>query len=168
MNTTTTFSRRRLLSATAIVPVVVALNACAGLTASQVAAQAVSDVKLIASGLAGALPSLGTAAGIPVATVAAVGQAIANIQTVADGVASAASNIDAQPLVQQLESLLNGAVGALAGLALPPPFGPALTAAMALLPVIESVVGLLTAPKAAASAMSPDTAREILAGAAGR
>src|SRR6185312_16507552 len=99
----TLVSRRRLLAATAIVPAAVVLNACKGLTASQVAAQAVQDVKLIASGLAGALPSLGTAANIPAATVALIGQTIANIQTVADGVAQAASNIDAQPLVQQLE-----------------------------------------------------------------
>lgn len=162
----TIVSRRRLLSASAIIPVAVALNACTGMTASQVAAQAVSDVKLIASGLAGALPSLGNAAGIPAATVAAVGASIVKLQTVADAIGQAASNIDAQPLVQQMETLLNAAVGSLAGLALPAPFGPALTAAMALLPVIESIVGLVIAPKAAASAMSPDTAREILAAAA--
>jgi len=159
-------SRRRLLAATAIVPAAVVLSACKGLTASQVAQQAVSDVKLIASGLAGALPSLGTAANIPAATVALIGQTIANIQTVADGVAAAASNIDAQPLVQQLEQLLNGAVGALAGLALPAPFGPALTAAVVLLPVIEALVGIVIGPKAAAMAMPVDTAREILAAAA--
>jgi len=164
----TLVSRRRLLSATSIIPVAVALNACKGLTAPQIAAQAVSDVKLIASGLVGALPSLGTAAGIPAATVAAVGAGIAKLQTVADAIGQAASNVDAQPLVQQLETLLNAAVGSLAGMALPAPFGPALTAATVLLPVIESLVGLVIAPKAAASAMSPDTAREILTAAAGR
>jgi hypothetical protein len=161
----TLVSRRRLLAATAIVPAAVVLSACKGMTVSQVAAEAVADEKLIAAGLLGALPSLGSAANIPAATVAAVGADIGKLQTVAVAVGQAASNIDAQPLIQQTEQLLNAAVGALAGLALPAPFGPALTAAMALLPVIEAIIGMVTAPKAAAMAMTPDTAREILAAA---
>jgi|SRR5579883_768902 len=161
--------RRHLLVSTALVPVVLAMEGCNGATPQQVAQQAVADVKLIASGLAGALPSLGAAVGISPATVATVGGIVSRIQSVADGVGQAASNLDAQPLIRQLEQLLNAAVAALAGLALPPPFGPALTAATVLLPVIESLVGLALPATAAAvmpSQAQINDARLVLAGAA--
>ena len=60
-------------------------------------------------------------------------------------------------------AILLVALLALSGCILPALQG---TAAVVLLPVIEALVGMVIAPKAAAMAMPVDTAREILAAAA--
>jgi hypothetical protein len=167
-------SRRTLLTGVIVSPAILAPGLIAGCqnlsgsSATQVAAQVVSDVGTIAAGLAGALPALGATGAVPAALVAKVGGWVATIQQVAGQVVNGMPQASAQPLVKQIEGLVNDIVMALAGVPLPPPFGPALAAAAVLLPVIETAIGLAVpgAARMTAAAMSPDEARLILRGAA--
>lgn len=154
-----------LALALAAAPVGVGLSGCAqlqGLSTPQKISQVAADVAAIADGLAGVLPSLGQVSGIDAGTVAKVGGYVADLQKVAATLAGAGTTAEAQPLVKQVEQFVNAIAGALAGLALPPPIGPAITAASVLLPVIEAAVNLAVPAAAPAGAMTPDEARAIL------
>jgi hypothetical protein len=133
----------------------VSLIALVGCTAAQVTAalqQAAADAQSIGNGLKAVLPQIGTLVGINPATVALIGSAVADIQTAAAGIGAAASASAALPSVQQLEGDFNSIVSALAAVPLiPPPISTALQAASILLPPIESAVGLVVAPAAAAA-----------------
>lgn len=151
-------NRRIFLRTTVLVPVG-ALVACAGY---QSASQLVTDVSLIASGLQGALPGLGTA-GVSASAVAQVGKYVSQLQTLAAGVSSALS--PNASTVQQVIAVV-GQIASIAGPLLPPPWGTAIAAAEVLLPVIATAAGLVTAPPTAAAvapAMTPEQARLVLA-----
>jgi hypothetical protein len=75
------------------------------------------------------------------------------------------------PIVQQIETDLNGVVTTLAGLPIPPPYNTYVTAAAVLLPVIEAfVTSVIPTPAPAptpvvaakAGSMTPDQARLVL------
>lgn len=165
-------TRRALLRTTALIPVV-ALAACSGMSTSSssvsgIASQVIQDVSLIATGLSGALPGL-LSSGVVTGTVGTnIANIISKITSVASTVTSSLTTVQAQPQIQQLETLVNSLVTTAAGLSLPTPFGPALAAASVLLPVVEAGVGLLvsTATTTAAAAMTPESARLILQAAA--
>jgi hypothetical protein len=79
------------------------------------------------------------------------------------------------PVIQQIETDLNGVVTALAGLPIPPPYSTYVQAAAVLLPVVEAfVTSVIPTPAPApapavaakAGAMTPDQARLVLEGAA--
>jgi hypothetical protein len=141
-----------------------ALAACSATSTtsgSTVAAQVVSDIGLIGSGLSGALPGL-VSAGLPAANIASVTSLVNNIVQTAAGVSTSLSTTAAQPAINQIIGVV-GQIAAIAGPALPPPWGEALTAAEILLPVVAAAVGLvLPSAAAGAAAMSPDQARLIL------
>lgn len=159
-------NRRELLATTALLPLV----ACA--STGGTLSQAISDVQTIASGLAGVLPQLGAVTGIPASIVGQAGGIISKIQSIASAMAGVVSTAAAQGAVQQLETLVNGLIAAVAPfVAAVPVVGQVFAAAAVLLPVIEAAVGLVVAPPARAirgvAPMTPDQARMILE-AAGR
>ena len=110
------------------------------------------------------------------ADVAAKVQALlAQAQTLDNSLSGSMEATQSAPIVQQIETDLNGVVTALAGLPLPPPYNTYVQAAAVLLPVIEAFVTSVipTAPPvpAAVSAEAPKSmtisqARMVLEGAA--
>ncbi len=155
--------RRSFLMTTALVPVA----GCATIsqTLNKNLAQIISDVSLIANGIGSILPQLSSLVGLSDAARSTIQDAIAGIKLVADQVKGIASTADGQPLIQRLETYLNAIVSALAMLPLPPQISVILQAATVLLPIIETLVGLLIKPSASrfGSSMSPDAARLVLA-----
>lgn len=154
-------SRREVLGLLAAAP----LAGCAGstTTGSVIAGQVVTDVGLIATGLAGALPGL-VGAGLSTSTVATVGGYVNQLQSLASSVTTALTTTSAQPVIQQVLSVVEE-IAAVAGPSLPPPWGLAVSAAEVLLPVLASAVGLVMTQTAtaAAPAMTPAEARLVLA-----
>lgn len=157
-------TRRELMATTALMP----LAACAGTTPSAALIQAIQDVQTIAAGLAGVLPGLGSIPGIPATVVGKAGSIISEIQAVAQQMAGVTTTAGAQGSVQQLETLLNTLVAAVAPfVAAVPVVGQVFAAAAVLLPVIEAAVGLIVKPAARLeAALTPDQARLILQAAA--
>lgn len=165
-----TLSRRQLFVIGASLTVTACTNT-SGTTSSipiaTVSAQVASDVGLIATGLTNALPGLQASGAVSPSAVTKVSQAVGQIQTLANAVTTGTPIAQGQSTLQQIETLLNTIVSALAGMSLPAPFGPALSAASVLLPVAEIGVGIAVsavnnnAPGAAA--MTPAQARVILA-----
>lgn len=149
-------NRRNLLLA---FPALAALAACqTGNTTLAVVAQ---DVSTIASGLLGVLPNL-PANIVPAATMAKVGEAVADLQKLAAQLSSTATTTAAQPIVQQVEADVNTIVDALAAFPIPPPYSTAIQAAAVLLPVIEVAVGFVVPAKTASASMTADQARAAL------
>lgn len=148
-------SRREVLGLIASAP----LAGCAGSTTTgAIASQVVSDVGLIASGLAGALPGL---TGISASTASTITGYVNQLTSLAGGVTTLLTATSAQPIIQQVISIVED-IAAIAGPALPPPWGTAIMAAEVLLPVLASAVGIFMPAAAAAPAMSPSQARLVL------
>lgn len=149
-------SRRRLLTYAPVV--VVGLSGCTAAQINAAVQQAASDALTIANGLTGLLTQLGNYA--PASVVALAGSIIAKIQAVATAM-TAASQSGATSLVNELESLLNALVSALAGLpGLPSIVTDALNAASILLPIIEGALGMVISEVTAlvSSTATPATA----------
>jgi hypothetical protein len=163
-------NRRKLLSSIALGSAAVVLAGCqstGGGSTSTIAAQAASDIGLIASGLTGALSSLSASNTVSPSAVSQITGYINAIEAVAATVTTATSATAGQTAVQQIETLLNSLVSAASGLPLPAPFSTALSAASVLLPVVEVAVGLVTTASAGATVpMTPAQARLILSGSA--
>lgn len=129
----------------------------------------------IAGGLAGAVAQL---APLNISVPSEVATALALLQTVAADIKTASSTAAQQPLVQKIESYVNTIVGALAVIPLiPPPISTILQAAMIVLPILESVVGMMFNANRVSSArrlqvpapnMTPDQAHIVLKAAAAR
>lgn len=154
-------SRREILGLLAVAPIA-GCTASSTTTANTIAQQVVSDVGLIATGLQAALPGLTTTAGISATTVSKVGGYVSQLQSLASSVTTSLTTTSAQPVIQQVISVI-GQIAAVAGPALPPPWGTAILAAEVLLPVIASAVGIaMASTSAAAPAMTPSMARTVL------
>ena len=156
----TPITRRALLRTSALVPVAVVV-ACAGQTVPQALQQAAQDAALLATGLAPVIPQL--TGFVSASTLATAQTALATLKGAATQLAGIPTTSGAVPVVQQIEQAVNAILGIAAPLLAATPAGPILTAASVLLPVIEAAVGMIVPP--AASNMSPDQARLILAGA---
>lgn len=144
------------------------LSGCAIPTkALTITGTAVSDISLIASGIAAGFPALEASGLVNAKTLATVQGYITQLTSIAGTITNTSSQLQGQSAVQQMETILNAIVAALAGLSLPAPFGPALIAANALLPVVEVAVGLAVSAVAGAPAMSPEAARAALVKAGG-
>lgn len=152
-------TRRQLLVSTALVPVA----ACAQLTNAITAVPAVaSDVNRIAGALQKIEPTIEALTGLAGGAKATIEATISQVSALAGQIA-AASPTDVTGLVSQFA----GGVAAIAGPLLGMPFLPAavniaINAALALVPTIEQVVGIVSAPQAARVAMTPDQARAAL------
>ncbi len=137
-------------------------------TITSTASRLASDVNLVATGLAAALPAIAQVPGVPAATIAQINADLASIQKDAAAVQAATAANGAAPAstVQEIASV----VGDIATVALPlVPGGsaivPVVQAAEALLPGILSAADVVAAG-APANAMDPSSARLILRGAA--
>jgi hypothetical protein len=99
-------------------------------------------------------------------TVAEIGAAIGDLQTLDAQIKLILDTLAAQPIVQQVVAKVNIVFELLADLLLPPPVQIALQAASILLPLIVSAVNLIVAPKIAARAqqgrLTPEQARNVL------
>lgn len=151
--------RRRLLFASALTP----LAACAGVSVSKVA----SDVDLIAQAVAAVLPTIQQLVGLKTALSDKIAAIVADIQATASAISSATST-DAVTLVSNLGSGIKSIVASLGGVSLPAWVNTVLLAAEALLPAIESAVGITPKTAAVFVAMTPAQARVILQAAATR
>lgn len=119
----------------------------------------VKDLKLVADGLAGALPMLG-ALGLSAATAAEVQAWISRLEQIADA-AVAAVPADGRATVGTFVQVASSIVTALSSVVgLPSSVSSVLVAAQALLPVIQIAVGFLMAPRG--STMSAAQARAVL------
>lgn len=165
MNTRTAPSRRSILIGAAGLPAALALESCAGQqTVPAVLQQAAQDVALLGNGLSTVVPKLSSL--VDAGTVAKAQSWLGTITGAAAQLAQLPTTAAAQPIVQQVESAVNAILGVAAPLlAAVPTVGPILTAAAALLPSIESAVGLAVAMIPQAGGMSPDEARLVLAAA---
>jgi len=123
----------------------------------------VRDLKLVADGLAGALPALGSL-GLSADLVARAQGWIVQLERIADA-AVAAVPADGKATVSTFVQVAAQVVSALGEANLPASVRTILAAASALLPVIQVAVGLFLARRGAAPQMPADRARAVLAAA---
>lgn len=146
------------------------LAACAG--TDQTVKIVATDVQLIANGLQGILPNLGTLAGLSPESLATIANALADLQQVASAIAQTSTTAEEKPLVQKVEAYVNTIVSILAAIPLiPPPISTVLQAAAILLPIIETAVGLVVQnpPRVrGGTPMTADQARLILGASAAK
>lgn len=158
---------RRSVLAT-IPAIAVALAGCASTNSTAtISNEAVTDLNLIATALEPLGDTVATMAGATPAIVAQVNTDVAQLAAAAQAVAPGISTAVAQPSVMTVASALQAIVNALQGFALPANVQSVLTAAEALLPLVQMAVGIaiaVAAPKA--GAMTPAQARVVLAAAA--
>lgn len=156
-------TRRALLRSTALIPVAVVLNGCGTNIPGQVAtvtgigAQVVADLQGLAPALQNAFPSIAKALSSDAGD--KVQGYLSQLAGLAAGINASMPTTSAQPVVQQIAGVVQQIAG-VAGPLLPPPWGIAITAVSALLPVAMAAVGLLTAPQA--GGMTPAQARAAL------
>jgi hypothetical protein len=155
-------NRRALLASSVAV---LGLAGCATTTTSTVAATVVSDAGLIADGLLSLLTSVGSIVGITPATVAAIGNYVAQAKAAAATIVPTITAALAAPSVQTIGSAVSSIMSALGSFSLPASIQTLLTAAQTLLPVLETAVGIAVAVAATPGGMTADQARAILAAA---
>lgn len=162
---TTRINRRALLG---LIAVSAAVAGCNGLSsgvttagvAATVGAQLVADVQGLASGLQAQFPAVASA--LTSAQATQVQGYLTTLASLASSVNTTLTATAAQPTVQQIVAVVQQ-IAAVAGPVLPPPWGLAISAAVSLLPVIASGVGLVIASaQTAAAPMPPAQARVVL------
>jgi hypothetical protein len=117
----------------------------------------VADVQGLASGLTAQFPSI--AGTLSSDTLTKVQAGLTTLSGLAGSLSTSMSQSGAQPVISQVVTVV-GQIAQLAGPLLPPPWGLAVSAALALLPIISQAVGLAVAPQA--GGMTPEQARVIL------
>jgi hypothetical protein len=136
-----------------------------GITKSQDLVEAGKDASIVAVGLQGALVELGKLNIIDASTIATIGTAITSIQRSADAIASTASQSDAQLSAQDIGRYVLLIANVLAPIVgIPAPIMLAVQAAIALVPIIEQLVGLFLPKAAVPPTMTPEQARAVLIG----
>lgn len=120
----------------------------------------------IASGLKNVLPQLASVTGVSAGIMEKVSADVADIQAVAATLQTTSTANAAQPMVSRIEGDVSAVLGALAGIPLPSPIGQVIAAVNVLLPVIETIVGVVVpsgaANKAAAAHMTEAQALAVL------
>lgn len=135
----------------------------------------VSDLSIALDGLSVAVPAL-AAQKPPVIPAATAAEAMRRIEQAKDALATVGPGTPAQQAgtaLAEANAYLNAVLTSLAGLALPPPYGTYVTAALVLEPIIAASVQAFIANHEVApemkvgvrSGMSPDKARATLEGA---
>lgn len=158
-------SRRAALRGSLLAGTALALAACStGLTAAQIAAQTVTDAKLLANGFSGVLAGLQTLHDIPAASATIVTSALSSALAIAQSISSSMTTAAAQPLVTQIETDFSAALSALSVVTLPTPISGIIAAIQVVLPLVETAVGLITGVSVVETpSMSPAKARAVLA-----
>lgn len=133
---------------------------------ASISADAVADIKLIGSGLTGALSEFESITGLDANTVAAITTDISKIEAAALGIATTVETNIALPVVQQIGLDFAALQSALSGFNVPPAVTNILKAVATLLPYVEAAVGILTnvtVSAAAGSGLTENEARATLA-----
>ncbi len=160
----TTISRRALLSMLPPVLAAPLLADCAGLSVSQIS----SDVDMIAKGIEAILPLIKSITGISQSTVDKVTSVVDEIKAVVSDISSGTKTTTIG-LVKKLGTGVSKIVDLLGGVTLPSWVSTVLEAAGTLIPTIEKTLGFTAAASVrAASAMTAEQARAILAAAAAK
>lgn len=133
--------RRTLLSSVAVTALVAGCE-----TLSPTLSKVAADIKIIANGLRGALFNIANLGIVPPNVSAQILVWLDGISRAADSAASALTESGARDAVSQIEVLLNSIVTSLLAFPLPPAITTALTAASILLPVVESLLGMVIKP----------------------
>lgn len=154
-------SRRALLSMSA--PIValafLPLAACTGFV-SKVA----KDVDLIAQGVEAVLPTIEKLIDLPAAVKDKVVAIVGEIKSVASNISRSVA-VGTVDLVKQLGAAVANIANTLGGIKIPSWVSTVIKAAVALIPSIESAVGIVT-PAARFVEMTPEQARAVLGAAA--
>lgn len=165
----THLSRRSLLLTTIGGTAVLATVGLAGCTNGGTNADLIkvaSYANAIATGLKNVLPQLGSITGISAGIMGKVGQDVADIQTLAVALQTTASTNAALPMVQRIEAIVADILTALGGLPLPAPVSTVIAAINVLLPIMETIVGIVlpagAASRAAAAKMTEAQAVAVL------
>lgn len=138
-----------------------------GTSGATLTAAVVADIKVIGSGLTGALTAFEAVTGLDGALVAKVQSIVASIETAALSVTTAIETNIAKPIVVQIQSDFAALQSALAPISLPTAIDNILKAVETLLPYVEAGVGILTAATvgaAEATGFTHDEAFGILSG----
>lgn len=157
-------SRRAALGGVSMAAVV-ALAGCAGMTGTQLTQRIVTDINLVAGGLAKTLPTI---TGMPAQYQPQVNKIVKDItlvQGLTKTISTSLTATAAKPVVTQIVQDVNAVISVGAALPLPPPISTILLAASVLLPVIEAGVGLPVMAAAPKTKMTRAQARAILAAA---
>lgn len=167
--------RRTVLAALAPFAFVAMLVGCAG-TTSVTPYQVITDANTLIVALKTSTQALAAQVppAIPADQAARIEGLLEQAQVLTNSLSGSTAATAAAPVVQQIETDLNGVVTTLAGMHLPAPYGTYVQAAAVLLPVLEafvtSVSGAPVHPVAATApgGMTPDHARLILGGSLAR
>lgn len=164
-------TRRNLIRSATMIPIGLVLADCAALSSiPNVTAQVVSDINVIADGVAAILPGLSAVGSVGAAIASAVGALVSDAKGAASAVSTAITTVAAQPFVSTVAADITAAITAVKSITLPSGITNILSAAQSLLPFVQQAVGLgqtlISAIPLAGPAMSPDAARAILAAAA--
>ena len=158
-------NRRSLLAGGAVI---VLLGACSStVNPNSVIAQVEADVVLIGNGLQAVLAEVSSLNLLPATLITTLQGYVTDIEAAAKALATAATNVAAQPVVQQVAAAVQAIVTLLAALPLPPDIALAVQAAQVLIPIIEAAIGFLTTAPISI-VMTPTEARLILAGMAAK
>src|SRR5271170_7132736 len=136
-----------------------------GKEAATISADVVEDIKLVGSGLGGALSDFEALTGVEPAVIAEIQNYIGTIEKSAESIATTIETNIAQPIATQIATDFAALQGVLAGVTLPAALQSILNAVKVLMPYIEAGVGILTAGTvnaAQAVGISADEARLIL------
>jgi hypothetical protein len=140
-----------------------------GTTGAEISAAVLADIKMIGSGLTGALAEFEAVTGLDAAVVLKIQTDIGAIETAALSVATTVATDIAKPIVTQIADDFAELQTVLATVSIPAAVENILKAVSVLLPYIEAGVGILTAATvgaAEAAGMSADDARAVLTSAA--
>lgn len=155
------FSRRRVLALAGVST----LTACSGIQGSnvpEVVKNIAADAALIATGLAGILPTL-SSVGLSPDLISKVSGYVSDLQKAASTLAGMPSVGASATTVQQIVGLVNGVVAVLGVVTLPTGIGAIVSAASILLPILERAVGLTSSRRPVALVgMTPEQARLVL------
>ena len=160
-------NRRKLLTTAGLGAVSLGVAGCMTTgTPAVIANTVVTDASLIGDGLLSILSSVAATMGVSAPTVATLGTYLAQIKAAAAAIVPGIAAAAAAPSVATIGAALNNVVALLSGYTLPASVTSVLAAARALLPIIETGVGIAIAVGAPASGLTADQARAVLAAAA--
>jgi hypothetical protein len=145
-----------------------AVSACAGESAQQIAQSVLTDTSTIASAFQAEMPAIEAIQGVPAADVTKAQAALADLQTVTGTLNTSLTATAAQPIIERVVADVEAFNAAVLPFVGGTPVASVLEAANVLMPVIEIAVGLSAPAGAAANALTPDEARVVLQAAAAK
>jgi hypothetical protein len=140
-----------------------------GTSGATISEAVVTDIKLVGSGLTGAMAEFEAVTGLDAALVTTIEGYITSIQTAASSIATTVATNIAKPIVTQIAADFEAMKTELETVTLPEAVSKILAAVETVLPFIEAGVGILTAATvgaAEATGLSRSEAESVLSGTA--